>query len=121
MDNFTGILEPISEFTHRRGLLVACSLSESSANTTVACLLNPSPAAVTVHAYEKIGLFQPLTGSESVGVSAVRFKPTTAEVDAAVKEMEQGITGVTPLEASQLHSLLKEYAHVISTGAVWCT
>ena len=34
----------------------------------------------------------------------------------AIKEMEPGITGVTLQEVSQLHSLLKEYAHVISTG-----
>ena len=36
-DSCTGILEPAPEFVHRRGLLVARSLSPSSASTTVAC------------------------------------------------------------------------------------
>lgn len=70
------------------GLLVTRSLSMSSSNTTVACLLNPSPDAVTVCAQEKVGMFQPLTESEAVGVSAVELKPTAAERKGAIEEVE---------------------------------
>ena len=116
LDNYTGILEPVPEFVHRRGLLVARSLSTCSDSTTVACFLNPSPAAVTVHAHEKVGFFQPTTAIESVGVSAVHVKPSAAELDEAVSRMEQGVTGLTQMEASKLHCLLQEYTHIISTS-----
>ena len=116
LDNYTGVLEPVPEFIHRRGLLVARSLSSCSDSTTVACLLNPSPAAVTVHAHEKVGYFQPLAATEPAGVSAVHVKPTAAEMEEAVNQMKHGVTGLTRTEASKLHGLLREYAHIISTS-----
>ena len=47
-------------FIERHGLVVSHSLSRSIDNKTLVQVLNPSPAPVTIHKNERIGLLRPL-------------------------------------------------------------
>ena len=109
-----GILEPMEQFCERRGLLVARFLASSS--STVACILNPSLAPVKMHANERIGQFQPLGSQVPLPATTQVSTVVPTHQNTALRQMEQGIQGLTETKKSKLHHLLEEYAYMISAS-----
>ena len=107
-------IEPMEQFCERRGLLVARSLASSS--STVACILNPSLAPIKMHANERIGQFQPMGSQVLLPATAQVSAVVPTHQNTAVRQMEQGIQGLTETEKSKLHHLLEEYADIISAS-----
>ena len=114
LQEYLGILEPMEQFCERRGLLVARSLASSS--STVTCILNPSLAPIKMHANERIGQFQPLGSQVLLPATAQVSAVVSTHQNTAVRQMEQGIQGLTETEKSKLHHLLEEYADIISAS-----
>ena len=109
-----GILEPMEQFCERLGLLVARSLASSS--STVACILNPSLAPIKKHANECIGQFQSLGSQVPLPATTQVSVVVPTHHNIALRQMEQGVQGLTETEESKLHHLLEEYTDIISAS-----
>ena len=89
---FTGILEPESNFVERRGVLVARSIHSIStcAENSLVRKFNPSPAPITVYRNERIGTLQPLEGVlESVSVNQTWPQSRHCEDEDTTKAIKQ--------------------------------
>ena len=117
---FTGMLEPESNFVERRGVLVARSIHSIStyAENSLVRILNPSPAPITVYRNERVGTLQPLEGVlESVSVNQTWPQSRHCEDEDTTKAIKQLLSktqGLSQTEGTALESLLRKYSDVIS-------
>ena len=82
----------------------------------MACILNPSLAPIKMHANERIGQFQPLGSQVPLPATAQVSAVVPTPQNTALRQMEQGIQGLTETEKSKLHHLLEEYTDIISAS-----
>ena len=78
------------------------------------CILNPSLAPVKMHANERIGLFQPLGSQVPLPATAQVIVVVPTHQNTALRQMEQGIQGLTETEVKT--SSPAEYADIISAS-----
>lgn len=122
------ILEPEMAFVERHGLVVAHSLSRSVDSKTLVQVLNPSPAPVTIHKNERIGLLRPLADvcvdicaavndpGDNLEVNQQAAKDNKRATEKAIQQLLADAQDVGQHEKQQLRSLLEEFQDVISVG-----
>ena len=114
---FVGILEPEMLFMERRGVLIARSVHSISAGKerSLVRILNPSPAPVTIHQNEKLGVLQPLEAAlESATIEEAEPKSSRGEVEKAVRQLQAQTQGLSEAENAALEALLFKFSDIIS-------
>ena len=122
------ILEPEMSFIERHGLVVAHSLSRSVNSKTLVQVLNPSPAPVTIHRNERIGLLRSLAdvcvdvcaavnhSGNNLEMNQQGAKANKQATDKVIQQLLSGVKDKEQPEKQQLESLLEEFQDVISVG-----
>ena len=112
------VLEPSPKFVEQHGVLIAHLLSYTGTERTLVQILNPSPAPVQVHQYEKVGRLLPLKDAEvvcTVHPSPKGKLPCSQDMDGAIEQLLGKTECPTARDREQFHSLLHEFSNIIST------
>ena len=119
---FEGILEPELRFMERWDVLITRSVHSVSASggRTLARVLNPSNAPVTVYQDEKLGVLQPLGISlESAALEEADPYPQSHREEAkqTVRHLQSRVQGLSEAENTALETLLFNFPDVISLNS----
>ena len=119
---FEGILEPELRFMERRGVLIARSVHSISASggRTLARVLNPSNAPVTVYRDKILDVLQPLGISlESAALEEADPYPQSHREEAkqAIRQLQSRVQGLSEAESTALETLLFNFSDVISLNS----
>ena len=117
------MLEPEMRFMEHRGVLIAQSVHSVSASggRTLARVLNPSNAPVTVYRDEKLGVLQPLSiPLESAALEEADTYPQShsEEPKQAVRQLQSRAQGLSEAESTAFETLLFNLLF-LSTVATW--